>query len=61
MYEIRCPSCEIPGLTSDNREEVESLVGIHNDLVHRRSPVASIRRVRKPLLRGLHLAAAAVQ
>jgi hypothetical protein len=58
MYEIRCPSCELPGLTSDNRAEVESLAGIHNDLVHRRSPIASIRRVRRPLLRSLSPAVA---
>jgi hypothetical protein len=56
MYEIRCSVCALSGLTSDDRREVEALSGIHNDMVHRRMPAATVHRVRR-LRRGLGVGA----
>jgi hypothetical protein len=58
MYEIRCSVCVLSGLTSDDRREVEALRRIHNDMVHRRLPAATVHRVRR-LRRGLAVGALA--
>jgi hypothetical protein len=46
MFELHCAMCALPGVVSASRDEVRTLVTLHNDLLHRGSPVAVLRRRR---------------
>ncbi|GAA0220751.1 hypothetical protein [Cryptosporangium japonicum] len=50
MFELHCAVCARPGAVSQCRDEVRTLVTLHNDLIHRGGPVAVLRRRRSALM-----------
>ena len=45
VFEQHCDACQLPGASSDNREEVQTLANLHNHMLHRGEEASTVRRL----------------